>query len=154
MKKIICTLALAFIALSCSKDEDSASVVATWDRNQVGTIAADGTVSNLENYDHFCSSEKDNFAFTNNGIFKEEELYSNSVVEVVKTTESTPCEVDENNGTYVLNGSTLTLTFTNDGTYDIVYEVISLSETELKLKRAASVKARDSYNYYTFTKRK
>lgn len=58
MNKILCTLALGFLVLSCTKDEDSATVVATWDLSQVGTIAIDGTVSNLVNYDNDCPSEK------------------------------------------------------------------------------------------------
>jgi hypothetical protein len=157
MKKIICILALALTAFSCSKDEDAVTVVATWDRNQVGTIAADGTVSNLVNYTHYCPSEKDNFSFTSNGVFKSEELNDNSAVEVTlaKTSESIACTSYEDNGTYALNGSTLTLTFTNHGTYNEVYEVVSLTATELKLKRAASVKrtTMSSSNYYTFTKR-
>lgn len=154
MKKIICMLALALTAFSCSEDEDAATVVATWDRSQVGTIAADGTVSNLVNYTHYCPSEKDNFSFTSSGVFKSEELEDNSAP--AKTSESVACESYEDNGTYALNGSTLTLTFTDDGTYNEVFEVVSLTATELKLKRQASELSRttmSSANYYTFTKR-
>lgn len=158
MKKIICMLALALTAFSCSKDEDAATVVATWDRNQEGTIAADGTVSNLVNYGHDCTLEKDNFSFTSNGDFKEEYLYPNSAVEATpaKTTESTACENEFYIGTYALNGSTLTLTFTDEDNYNEVYEVVSLTATELKLKRKTSDLSRttmSSVNYYTFTKR-
>ncbi len=152
MKKIICMLALALTAFSCSKDEDAATVVATWDRNQVGTIAADGKVSNLVNYEHDCTLEKDNFSFTSNGVFKVEELYNNSV-EVDKS-QLTTCDSDEYNGTYALNGTTLALTYTDD-VADEVYEVVSLTATELKLKKVANLKrtTMSSTNYYTFTKR-
>lgn len=151
MKKIICTLALGFLVLSCSKDEDSATVVATWDRNQYGTIASDGTVSNLTDYIHSCPSEKDNFSFTTNGVFEDEELYDNSV-DAAKS-QLTGCSSYKDNGTYALNGSTLTLTYTNEGAYDVVYEVVSLTETELKLKKPTSIKSRFDANYYTFTRR-
>jgi hypothetical protein len=64
------------------------------------------------------------------------------------------CDSDKFNGTYALNGTTLTLIYTDD-VADEVYEVVSLTATELKLKRAASLNrtTMSSTNYYTFTKR-
>lgn len=159
MKKLICTLVLSFIALSCSNDEESISIVGTWDINQQGFIAADGLLSDVSNSPHGCSAEKDNFSFTQDGIFVREILYSKSASDKVKNNKIASCKSEEWPGSFTITGKIVNTIYSNGSSVgNQSYEILSLTATELKLKVNAKTKKISQVsrgeNYITFLKRK
>jgi hypothetical protein len=156
MKNLICALFLSFMALSCSKDEEEITIVGTWNRSQVGEIAADGTISNLLDYSSGCTTEKDYFSFATDGVYKEVEWYSGAT-KSAKVSRDVECGKNENIGTYNLTGNSLRTTYsTSSFVSQTNYEIVSLTSKELKIKSVPSSDSKTTpprYNYFTFTKR-
>jgi hypothetical protein len=162
MKKIIgIVLILASVLISCSKDDENASIVGTWDKNQLGKISTDGTITDLTNHIHNCTTEKDNFTFVANGDFVIETLSNNAVSTKEKSMESNTCLSDIFTGKFtVINNNDLYVAFSNNVSVgNGNYEIISVTNSELKLKvksTSTSPKSKQTStvnNYLTFTRR-
>ncbi len=161
MKKIIGILViLTFVTFSCSEDDNKASIVGTWDRNQSGTISTDGTVTDITNHIHNCPTEKDNFTFAANGGFVIETLNNNAVSTTEKSTESNTCSSEISTGNFtIVNDNDLYTAYTKGETVgNGNYEIISLTNSELKLqlKNIPSSESKQGIivdNYFTLTRR-
>ncbi len=142
MKKIFSIfilLATILITMSCSKDDESSNVIeqqtiiGTWELSKTGYIDTAGNITNLTEYPHPCSTNKNNWIFTATGDFTSTEYYSD-------------CSNDYTIYQYTLSGSTLNYT---NGTTIGSYDIVSLTATSLKVKIVNVI----GENYFEFTKR-
>ena len=122
---------VALTNLSCSNDEETKpSIVGTWEWSKRGSIGDDNIPYDITDYVNGCSSKKDNWIFTKEGIFK--------------TTENGDCEDEPYTRTYnyTLEDGLLNYVNTNND-QDAVeinpsYTVLSITATHLKLKKSSS----------------
>ncbi|MES2812022.1 MAG: lipocalin family protein [Bacteroidota bacterium] len=127
IKRTLLFLGLTLFTFSCSKDEseNEPSIVGKWNYSKIDNT--DDGVENFVDYvqdDSSCS--KDNYNFVANGNFEDTSFI----------TDTSPCEVYASVGTWVKNGTGLKLSLDGDGVYN--FEILKLTETELKLKLDSS----------------
>ena len=133
-------LSLGFLS-SCSSDDDSgdgSSILGKWEFVKSGFIV--NGIENYEDWEHDCATMKDHVDFKDNG-----KLYDHSY--------DTNCVVDTDVSDYVINGNTITVSFTAGG--EVVEEVAkieTLNSTTLILKSDGELEG-TSYSYVTVMKR-
>lgn len=147
MKKVlslwVILLTLVVIQFSCSKEEDNIvvpvvtpSIAGKWEFSKWGNVEADGTISNLEEYRHGCTSAKDNWNLTKEGDLTVQEYLN--------------CDDAPGQSNYTYTYQNKILSYTNENSV-ASFTVVSLTATQLKVK---SQNSRDrGYNYYEFQRK-
>jgi hypothetical protein len=151
MKKLILLTFIAFLSLSCSKDDDgqSVSIVNDWAIEKVGYMNASNEVTSEDDWSHDCSSKKDHMILTSSENFTFN-YFSSACESTFFAQESGMYSFDEANDRLTISGGT---------DWDATYDVISLTETELVLKIIVGVSENrinarlGENNYYKFSRR-
>ncbi|KUJ60321.1 hypothetical protein AR687_18645 [Flavobacteriaceae bacterium CRH] len=131
MKKLsilfVSVLTLGLGAVSCSSDDDDASIEGKWELTQAG-LGAQGQES-LENYSGDCSAPT--YEFLAGGKLVDTENEYND--------DSEKCEAFVSDAKWSKDGNNVTLTYTEgDDTEEIKYEVTELTNDKLKIRTVLS----------------
>ncbi|MEL1240987.1 hypothetical protein [Flavobacterium flavipallidum] len=141
-------LSVAFMNLSCSNDDEPTnSIVGTWERSKTGYIDSNNEPYDVKDYEHGCTTNKDNWTFTENGNYTITEYYN---------CDSEPYTENFN---YTLTDKILSYTSQSNEvvTMNNSFTIISLTATHLKVKQTnnkLSKSTKDSSNrYYEFVRK-
>lgn len=132
---LLAVLLFVFSTVSCSDDDESASIVGKWNFSKEGTIVNGQEV--LENYPNIVGCNKDNIQFISGGTFTGT-FYAEECVEF---------SID---GTWTKTGNTLSIDVTDQE--PVVFQIMTLSGSTLKLKQTYEEDGVEYIDITVFTK--